>query len=198
MVGEDALRIVVGTTNPTKIAGVRNAFKEVFPRERVDIVSIKVSNRVGTQPIGLDSILVGALNRVKNCMASERGADFYVGVEAGIATVGAAWIDVHIAVVTDGEIVGIGMSPGFMVPPQLAKKVVYSDNLELDVVADEVFGTKDIGSAGGIVKILTRGLISREDLVKYAVLTALIPWMKRDLYPRESLRILYESLASRG
>jgi len=184
------LRVVAGTTNPTKISGIRNAFKEVFPHETIDVVPRRVENRVGPQPIGLDSIFVGALNRLLSCIKAEGQADFYVGVEAGILNVAGVWIDVHLALVTDLKLVGLGLSPAFMLPSIIVDKVITGEGTELDVVVDSLFGTRDIGSKGGVIKILTNGMVTREDLVKSAVLIALVPWISAELYKEATLNKL--------
>ncbi len=173
--------IVVGTTNPTKLAGVERAFKDVFPNSVIEVKGVKVSNRVGEQPIGLDSIYVGALNRALNAAKVVKRADFYVGVEAGLVNLAGLWIDIHVAFTISGNRYGIGTSMGFLVPPRMVTKVITSSK-ELDVVVDEVFGTRDIGSHGGVIKILTNGLVDRADLVKQAVLMSLLPWIKPELY----------------
>ncbi len=49
---------------------------------------------------------------------------------------------------------------------------------------DRYFGTKDIGEKGGLIKILTKGVVTREHLTRDAVLMALIPWVNEELYKR--------------
>ncbi len=174
--------VIVGTTNPTKLAGVEEAFKEVFTNLRIEVKGIRVSNRVGTQPIGLDSIFVGAKVRALNAMRIAKG-DFYVGIEAGLLNIGGLWLDIHIAAVTDGKTWGLGASPAFQPPPRIVDETLERET-ELDAVVDAMFGTRDIGSCGGVIKILTNGLIDRKDLVKQAVLMALIPWIKPEFYSK--------------
>ncbi len=165
-----------------KIAGTRRAFKEVFPSDTIDVVGVEVNNVVGKQPIGIDATFLGALNRALGARERVNNADYFVGIEAGIFCIHTTWIDVQIAVVMDknGKL-GIGLSPGFPLPKKFLTPILHQGK-ELEEIVDSHYGTHDIGSHGGLIKLLTKDLIDREDLVYYAVLTALIPWMNSELY----------------
>ncbi|NPA97670.1 MAG: inosine/xanthosine triphosphatase [Crenarchaeota archaeon] len=176
--------IVAGTSNPTKLAGIKQAFKDFFPNSEIEVVGVSVDNRVGPQPLGIESIYVGARCRALNSMKSMKG-DFYVGVEAGLVNIDGFWIDVHVAYITDGRAEGIGLSMGFEVPQPIARAAVYEET-ELDQVVDSLFGTRDIGSHGGVIKILTKGRVDRSDLVRQAVLMGLLPWVNPQLYKRST------------
>ncbi len=180
--GDSDLLIAVGTTNPTKIAGIERAFKTFFPSEKVELIPCKVQTSIGAQPIGLDSIFIGAMQRAIYAKNSIRNCDFSVGVEAGIFMLGESWIDVQVAVIIDSRSrVGIGMSSGFPIPRKFVEEILRG-GIELDVVVDKYFGTRDIGSHGGVIKLLTRDVVKREDLVYQAVINALIPWINEKLY----------------
>ena len=57
------MKVLIGTKNPGKIEGARQAFERYF--ENVEIEGIPVNSDVGDQPIN-EEILQGAKNRVKN------------------------------------------------------------------------------------------------------------------------------------
>ena len=57
------MKILIGTKNPGKIEGAREAFEKYF--DNVEIEGISVNSEVGDQPINKE-ILQGAKNRVKN------------------------------------------------------------------------------------------------------------------------------------
>ena len=174
--------VVTGTKNPTKLAGIERAFKEVFPLNTIEVKGIEVDNIVGKQPIGLEEIFLGAYSRALNASKIVKNADFYVGVEAGIKKIDKYWLDIQLAIVIDRKgHMGIGISPGFPLPNKLLHKILF-EKYELEEVVDSYYGTKDIGSHGGFIKILTREKVQREDLVYYATLMALIPWLNADLY----------------
>ena len=57
------MKILIGTKNPGKIEGARQAFEKYF--DNVEIEGISVNSDVGDQPVN-EEILQGAKNRVKN------------------------------------------------------------------------------------------------------------------------------------
>ena len=79
------MKILMGTKNPGKIEGARQAFEKYF--DNVEIEGIPVSSNVGDQPIN-EEIFQGAKNRVKNLKEYAKNnnieADFYISSEAGI------------------------------------------------------------------------------------------------------------------
>ena len=57
------MKILIGTKNPGKIEGAKQAFERYF--NNVNIEGVPVSSNVGDQPIN-EEIFQGAKNRVKN------------------------------------------------------------------------------------------------------------------------------------
>ena len=57
------MKVLIGTKNPGKIEGARQAFEKYF--DSVEIEGISVESEVGNQPFN-EEILQGAKNRVKN------------------------------------------------------------------------------------------------------------------------------------
>ena len=60
---EEMMKILMGTKNPGKIEGAKQAFEKYF--DNVEIEGISVSSEVGDQPVN-EEIFQGAKNRVKN------------------------------------------------------------------------------------------------------------------------------------
>ena len=56
------MKILMGTKNPGKIEGARQAFEKYF--DNIEIEGIPVSSNVGDQPIN-EEIFQGAKNRVR-------------------------------------------------------------------------------------------------------------------------------------
>ena len=63
------MKILMGTKNPGKIEGARQAFEKYF--DSVEIEGISVESNVGAQPVN-EEILQGAKNRIKNMPFRER------------------------------------------------------------------------------------------------------------------------------
>ena len=94
------MKILMGTKNPGKIEGAKQAFEKYF--ENVEVVGIPVSSNVGNQPIN-EEIIRGAKNRVKNlreyAIENQIKADFYISSEAGITNLLGEWIDINAVVI---------------------------------------------------------------------------------------------------
>lgn len=172
--------VAVGTLNPSKLEGVKRAFSEVYGR--VEVVGVKVEG-LKPQPIGLEEIVEGAKRRALHARGSFPGCDFAVGVEAGIFFAAGVPLDVQAAYVVSGSGgESLGFSPAFPLPRRFVDGLLGGRYRELEEAADEHFGTSGIGEKGGLVKLLTKSRVTREDLTYYAVLMALIPFENRSLY----------------
>jgi inosine/xanthosine triphosphatase len=123
----------------------------------------------------------GATARAKYAL-SVAGGDFGVGVEAGIFTIGAIYFDNQVAAIVDrtGK-VSLGHSAGYMLPREAVEKL-FRNGQELERWAEEVSGINEVGDKGGFIQHLTKGRMTRTDLSEQCVITALIPWLRRDLY----------------
>ncbi|WP_457549759.1 inosine/xanthosine triphosphatase [Archaeoglobus sp.] len=171
------MKVAVGSTNPTKVKGVKKAFEEFF--EDVEVVSKDVDSGVSAQPIGGD-VIKGAINRALNAYGD---CDFSVGVEAGLfkfeRTI-TGYVDFQVAVIYNGFKYSIGFGPGFEFPPFVVERALKGE--EVGKIMSEFTGIKEIGRKIGAIHYLTRGKVSRIDLTRIAVTMALIPWLNEELY----------------
>ena len=171
--------VAVGTKNPAKVEGIRRAFSKYFPD--VDLRPVDSASVAKAQPKGLEEMASGATARAKFALSKE-GGDFGVGVEAGIFTIGEIYFDNQVAAVV-GRSGGasLGHSAGYMLPREAMEKL-FRDGRELERWAEEVSGIDEVGDKGGIIQYLTKGRMNRTDLTEQCVVTALIPWLHRDIY----------------
>lgn len=174
------MRVAVGSKNPVKLRGVERAFKELIgPAE---VIGVEVDPGVSKQPVGLDEIVLGALNRAREALR-KTASDCGVGVEAGYFRLHDYSIEIQAAAVVDSSgRVGVGFSPGFPLPPKLVEAIERGEVSELEEAVDRLFGTRKIGEAGGLVSLLTRGKVTREELTYFAVVMALIPFVNERLW----------------
>ena len=112
------MKILIGTKNPGKIQGAREAFEKYF--DNVEVQGIAVDSEVGDQPFNQE-ILQGAKNRVKNlkeyAIKNQIKADFYTSSEAGITNSLGEWIDINCVVIEDSKgFQSVGTSQGFPIP----------------------------------------------------------------------------------
>lgn len=175
------MKILIGTKNPGKIEGAKQAFEKYF--DNVDIEGIQVSSNVGDQPIN-EEILQGAKNRVKNlkeyAINNNIEADFYISSEGGITNLLGEWIDINVVVIEDSKgFQSIGTSQGFPIPDKYLDEIKQT---ELGKVMDKIFNGKELGKGKGGINFLTKDEVSRIDLVKNAFIMALVSHINGDTW----------------
>ena len=175
------MKILIGTKNPGKIEGARQAFEKYF--DNIEIEGIPVSSNVGDQPIN-EEILRGAKNRVKNlkeyAMKNNIEADFYISSEAGITNLLGEWIDINAVVIEDSKgFQSIGTSQGFPIPDKYIDEI---KETELGKVMDKIFSGQELGKGKGGISFLTHDVISRIDLTKDAFVMALTMIVNDDIW----------------
>ena len=137
------MKILMGTKNPGKIEGAKQAFEKYF--ENIEIEGIPVSSDVGDQPIN-EEIFQGAKNRVKNLKEYAKNnkieADLYISSEAGITNLLGDWIDINAAIIEDTEgFQSVGISQGFPIPNKYIEEI---KETELGKVMDRIFEGKKL------------------------------------------------------
>ena len=175
------MKILIGTKNPGKIEGAREAFEKYF--DNVEIEGISVNSEVGDQPINKE-ILQGAKNRVKNlkkyAKENQIKADFYISSEAGITNLLGEWIDINAVVIEDSKgLQSIGTSQGFPIPDKYIEEIKQT---ELGKVMDKIFSGKDLGKGKGGISYLTKDEVSRIDLTRNAFIMALTKHINGDIW----------------
>ncbi len=176
------MKILIGTKNPGKIQGAKEAFEKYF--EDVEIEGILVNSDVNAQPLNKE-IFQGAQNRVANlkryAKENNMSADFYVASEGGIQNLLCdEWIDFNAVVIEDKNgTVSYGMSQGFPIPDKYIEEI--KEN-ELGSVMDRLFEGHDLGKGKGGIGLLTHGELSRIDLTRNAFIMALTKYINGDIW----------------
>ena len=170
-------QVIISSLNPAKINAVKSAFEAVFPEQSFEFVGVAVSSDVPDQPIGDEETHLGAVNRVKNAKAHTPGADYYVGLEAGIAGNRTfAWMVIE-SMTRRGE----SRSASLELPPAVIEKLSHSH--ELGHVMDELFNTDNIKQKGGAIGLLTQFQLTRSSVYHQALILALVPFINPKHYP---------------
>ena len=170
-----ATDVVVGSTNPVKIAAVRAVLERSGSRAHVR--GLAVPSGVRDQPEGDAETIRGATQRARSAL--EVGdADFAIGIEGGVVEeTGSMRTCAWAAVVARDGRVGVGGSLAMTLPDRVARLV--RDGMELGHAMDHVSGGRDTKHGAGAVGILTAGLVDRqrayEALVTYALAQFLAP-----------------------
>lgn len=166
------MKILIGTKNPGKIQGAKEAFDNYF--NDIEVIGIPVSSDVSDEPVDLD-IYQGAKNRVDNLIkyAKENNveAEYYLGVESGITNLLGKWMIINVAVIKDKSgYESWGTSPAFPVPDKYVDEIIKTD---LGQVMDRIFKQNDLRSSKGGISFLTNGVLDRIELTRDAFIMAL-------------------------
>jgi inosine/xanthosine triphosphatase len=178
-------QVVVASKNPVKIAAALEGFQRMFPSNAYTAEGISVPSGVPDQPFTDIETLQGALNRAQNVRQKEPQADYWVGIEGGVAdtpeqTAGTlesfAWV-----VIIDRKEgrIGKARTAAFYQPEEVARLV--RGGMELGPADDVVFGRVNSKQSNGSVGLLTGDVIGREAYYVQAVILALIPFKNEQL-----------------
>ena len=177
-------RVVVGSTNPVKIAAVR----AVFTRCTSPLVvhGVAVPSGVADQPWGDAETRLGAVARAHAAMVVDVHADLGVGLEGGVvrdadgSVRSCAWA----AIVDRAGLVSCGGSLAMPLPPAVI--VLLDAGMELGHAMDRVAATSGTKHGSGAVGLLTAGLIDRQGAYEPLVTYALSRWLGAALWEAES------------
>ena len=172
------MKVLVGSTNPTKIESVRVAFSKYF--DDVVVKGIAVESSVADQPFGEETFL-GAKNRAESLKSED--AVFYVGTEAGIFSFSGKSFNIAVTCIINkkGD-VGYGTTPAFPLPAVVMKEIAAGH--VLGGVADLLTGTEQVARKGGIIGHLTKGVMERTEYNVHSITMALIPFVNKDIYSK--------------
>jgi len=169
------MRIAVGSSNRIKIEATKEAFEHFY--KNVVVISVGITNNLQAQPITLHGTVNGAVTRARKAIEKITDADLGVGIEAGLMEI--PDINTHLnvqfaAIVDRNNKLTIGSSPGFQLPDDVAKMVLI-ERIEVDKAVEFLFGIKDIGEKRGIIDLMTKGAMSRKELITNALIMAVAP-----------------------
>ncbi|TSC76887.1 MAG: NTPase [Parcubacteria group bacterium Gr01-1014_31] len=175
------MRVIVGSNNPVKQAAVQDAFNKVWPDEVVRVECAAAPSGVADQPMSSDESIRGALARA-NFALRQHDADFGVGLEGGVQSIGTRWFSMGWAVVVDrnGRL-GVGSSFQVPLPPAIVARLQRGD--ELGAVDDELFGMTNSKQQQGYFGLITNGRLTRTVGYRDAVIAALAPFLHLELFP---------------
>jgi inosine/xanthosine triphosphatase len=172
--------VIVGSRNPVKISCTHGGFHQAFEGTYL-VEGLNVSSGIEAQPFGDEQTYKGALNRARNSKAVFPEADFWVGIEGGVEKFNGdlaafAWV---VILDKNGKI-GKAKTALFFLPKAIADLV--NSGMELGEADDKFFKQENSKEKDGAVGILTKGALDRKIYYQQAVILALIPFLKEDLY----------------
>ena len=156
------MKILIGSENRAKAEPITKVFEEYFGR--VDVELVKVASKVPEQPVN-EEVMKGAENRVEELEKRHSDYDYAVACEVGLISICGKWFNLQIVCIKEknGK-KAFGLSQAYPIPASLIPKI---QEVGLASVLDEIFDGK------GGVRQLTKGLETRENLVREATIMAL-------------------------
>jgi inosine/xanthosine triphosphatase len=169
------LRVGVGSLNPVKVGAVRSVLSRFFPH--LEVSAVDAPSGVGEQPRG-DSIREGAMRRAAGAIVAH---DLGIGLEAGVFDTADGLYDVQFCAVLDRRgryTIGHGM--GFRYPPRVAELV--RSGSTVGSAFRSLYGPERDGRRDGAIGFLTKGALDRTGLAEQAVMAAMVPRIRKELY----------------
>lgn len=172
------LKISVASLNPVKINSTKEAFLNYF--QELEMEAIPVNLPIPDQPFG-EETFVGAEKRADYLFKYHTEFDYYVGIEGGLIEIYKHWFSFGAVCIVNNEgKKSFGTSILFPIPLKVIEEV--RKGHELGEVIDTLEGKRDTKKQGGAISFLTNGILSREHIYKEAVISALIPFIKKNLF----------------
>ncbi len=184
------LNICVGSLNPTKVNAVKAAFSRYFKNFKV--YNIKADSKVPNQPIGLKSIIEGAISRATHslnyiiCKKRILHNIFGVGIEAGLAEVPytkTGFMDFQFcAIINEGKKISLGAGIAFEYPKFVIDQILKDQNKEIGEIIGKLAGNENLKNESGAISFLSKNNITRTEILTKAIICALLPFINEDLY----------------
>lgn len=172
------VKVLVASLNPVKVNSVLSAFSRYFPE--LEVEGVQNSLQIPLQPLNEESFK-GAEMRASHIFESQKGFDFYVGIEGGIIEIFGKWFSFGVVCISNSYgVKSFGTSVLFPIPAAVVEEV--KNGKELGEIIDSLEGKKDTKKQGGAISFLTSGVLTREKIYTDAVISALIPFTKSELF----------------
>ncbi len=175
------MKVVIGTVNPAKVGAVKTVLAGYSFLMPLELEARSVPSGVPEQPVGLEQIQAGAVNRAKAAFSAAPCA-LAIGIESGILWLEEEAVDIALCAIYDGQRINFGTTPGFVVPPKVAALVRQGQDLSEACRTAGLTSHQKIGEGTGLVGILTEGRLTREDTIRQAIHMALTAFEKANLY----------------
>lgn len=179
------MKVIVGTTNSVKLEAVKEVLKDYELFKDSLVTGLNVSSDVSNQPLSLEEIILGAKNRAKNGYSLEK-CNYSIGLESGLFRApgtNSGYLEACICAIYDGLNFAIGLSPGFEIPSFILKYILENQmDLGQACYYSGFTTNQNLGSAEGMIGLLTNMRITRKIYTKQSLITALMQIEKATIY----------------
>ncbi|MEA2054574.1 MAG: pantetheine-phosphate adenylyltransferase [Candidatus Thermoplasmatota archaeon] len=158
------LVVKISSSNIAKISATKKAFKKFFGYLEIRFEGIELKTK--PQPFD-EEIMKGAIHRAKKAISM---ADYGIGIESGIREEdGICMVEQYCAIIDKTGYITRGKSPAFECPEWILNELKKKEMKEIIPFKNE--GEKE----NGAIWYLSKGKISREEIIEKAVEMALLP-----------------------
>lgn len=169
------MKLRIASQNPAKVEALREIIVDYPQLNGAEIVSVETVSGVSDQPKSLEETVRGAMNRCKNVFED---CEYSFGIESGLMEVPntkSGYMDVCVCSIFDGQECYLGLSSAWEAPQEVAG-LMLNEGLDMNQAAHKAGFTQNtkVGSAEGLVGIMTKGRLTRKEYTKEAIRTALI------------------------
>lgn len=169
------MKINVGSTNLIKVGAVSELLAGYPEFKNAEVSAIDTISGVSDQPKSLEETVKGAMNRAK---LSFNNCSYSLGIESGLMSVPethTGFMDVCVCAIYDGKDFHLGLSSAWE-PPKRVVHYMINEGLNMNDAGYKagLTNNKKIGSAEGVIGIVSNGKLTRKEYTKEAIRTALI------------------------
>lgn len=157
----DMKKIVLTSINPVKLSALKKVVASLYQHDLFDFITLSLE-KDGPEPIGRIKLLEQIQESLLSARAQISDADYYVCIEGGMEIYNEEMHETaHVVVESISGGRGVSSCPSFQVPTWIAEEVKKGRDFANTV--DEFYKTEGTKLGGGFVKILTNGLINKEE-----------------------------------
>jgi inosine/xanthosine triphosphatase len=177
------MKIAVGSLNAAKLTAVRQGVAAYWPD--AEVVGHDVPSGVRPQPLGHEETIIGALNRARAALAAQLDAALGVGLECGVLELHDWTVMVSYVAVVDSQGREVVVpSTGLPLPHAWGQALWAGAELGPLVKTLKVPDSYS-GDRSGILAMLTKDLLTRDQLLAQILMTALVPWVQVAAFAEE-------------
>lgn len=176
------MRFTVGSLNQTKIKAVADAVAEIELFHGAQVEGVLIALEEFGHPKNLEEVTTGAINRAR---AAFQNCDLSFGLEGGLMAVPhtrTGYMEVSMCAIFDGTRFYLGLSPGFEWPVTCLELILAGRDGSQALREAGLTDHQKLGTAGGVVGLLTRGRMNRDLYSKYSVMMALVQLENKEYY----------------
>jgi inosine/xanthosine triphosphatase len=181
------MKLVVASTNPTKVTAVTDAFRTLFPNTDATVEGCNPGFDLPAQPMTDGETKDCAIARNKAVRQAAPDADYWIAIEGGLETVThgvchteqfncLAWIIVQNK---DGYW-SEARTASFPIPQEVGRLI--RSGIEMGHANDQIFGHENSKHGSGMTGIVTNNAIDRTDYYTHAMTLAFAPYKNADIY----------------